>query len=72
MTKEGTLVHIDGRPALRFERRYRHPVERVWRAVSDPAEMASWFPSDGRGRAGRRGRARLRRRGAADRLAGGG
>ena len=34
MTKEGTLVHIEGRPALRFERRYRSPVERVWRAVT--------------------------------------
>jgi uncharacterized protein YndB with AHSA1/START domain len=46
MTKRGTLVHIDGRPALRFERRYGSPVERVWRAVTDPAEMAAWFPSN--------------------------
>ena len=46
MTKEGTLVHIDGRPALRFERRYPSPVDRVWRAVTDPAEMAAWFPSN--------------------------
>jgi uncharacterized protein YndB with AHSA1/START domain len=46
MTREGTLVTIDGRPALRFERRYRHPMERVWRAISDPGEMARWFPSD--------------------------
>ena len=46
MTKEGTLIHIQGRPALRFERRYGHPVERVWRAVTDPAEMTVWFPSN--------------------------
>jgi uncharacterized protein YndB with AHSA1/START domain len=46
MTTEGTLVHIDGRPALRFERRYAHPVERVWRAVTEPDEMAIWFPSN--------------------------
>jgi uncharacterized protein YndB with AHSA1/START domain len=46
MTKEGTLVHIEGRPALRFERRYPSPVERVWRAVTDPAEMPAWFPSE--------------------------
>jgi uncharacterized protein YndB with AHSA1/START domain len=46
MTAEGTLVTVDGRPALRFERRYRHPIERVWRAVTDPAEMARWFPSN--------------------------
>jgi uncharacterized protein YndB with AHSA1/START domain len=45
MTTEGTLVDIDGRPALRFSRRYPTPVERVWRAVTDPAEMAAWFPS---------------------------
>lgn len=46
MTREGTLVTIDGRPVLRFERRYRHPIERVWRAITDPAEMSAWFPSD--------------------------
>jgi uncharacterized protein YndB with AHSA1/START domain len=46
MTRYGTLVTIDSRPAVRFERRYRHPIERVWRAVTDPAEMAQWFPSN--------------------------
>jgi uncharacterized protein YndB with AHSA1/START domain len=42
---DGTLETIDGRPALRFERRLAHPVERVWRAVSDPAELERWFPA---------------------------
>lgn len=46
MTHEGSLITIDGRPALRFERRYAHSIDRVWRAVSDPAEMAQWFPSN--------------------------
>ena len=46
MSPDGTLVTIDGRAALRFERRYPHDVERVWRAVTDPAEMSVWFPSD--------------------------
>ena len=41
----GTYTTVDGRPALRFERRYPHPVEAVWRAVSDPAHLAHWFPS---------------------------
>ena len=50
MTNQGTLIHIDSKPALRFERRYEHPVERVWRAISDPAEMASWFPSNVEGK----------------------
>lgn len=43
MNTTGTLQTIDGRPALRFERRLPHPVERVWRAVSEPAELARWF-----------------------------
>lgn len=42
---DGTLHTIDGRPALRFERTLAHPVERVWRAVSEPAELARWFPA---------------------------
>jgi uncharacterized protein YndB with AHSA1/START domain len=41
----GTLNTVDGRPALSFERRLAHPVERVWRAVSDPEELAHWFVS---------------------------
>lgn len=45
MTAEGTIVTIDGQAALRFERRYPHSPERVWRAVTDPDEMAQWFPS---------------------------
>jgi uncharacterized protein YndB with AHSA1/START domain len=40
-----TLHTTDGRSVLRFERRLAHPVEKVWRAVTDPAEMAHWFPA---------------------------
>lgn len=39
----GTLQTIDGQPALRFERRLPHAPERVWRAVSEPGELAQWF-----------------------------
>jgi uncharacterized protein YndB with AHSA1/START domain len=42
---DGTLETIDGRPALRFERHLAYPVERVWRAVSEPAELERWFPA---------------------------
>jgi uncharacterized protein YndB with AHSA1/START domain len=42
---DGTYETIDGRPAVRFERRYAHPVEQVWRAVTEPAELAHWFPA---------------------------
>ena len=39
----GTLENDGESPALRFERRLPHPVERVWRAVTDPTELAQWF-----------------------------
>lgn len=35
----GTLENIDGRLALRFERRLAHPIERVWQAIIVPAEL---------------------------------
>jgi uncharacterized protein YndB with AHSA1/START domain len=45
--KHGPLqLRLEDGPELRFERRYGYPVERVWRAISDPAERAEWFPSD--------------------------
>ena len=31
--------------ALRLERRYPHPVEKVWGAVTEPAHLAQRFPS---------------------------
>jgi uncharacterized protein YndB with AHSA1/START domain len=45
VTERATLQTIDGQPVLRFERRLRHSPAKVWRAVSDPAEMAHWFPA---------------------------
>jgi uncharacterized protein YndB with AHSA1/START domain len=41
-----TLRTDDGRDTLRFERRLAHDPERVWRAVTDPAELGQWFPTD--------------------------
>ena len=41
----GTYETIDGKPAVRFERRYPHPVDRVWRAVTEPDQLAHWFPN---------------------------
>jgi uncharacterized protein YndB with AHSA1/START domain len=41
----GTLHTIDDRDFLRFERRLAHPVEKVWRAVTDPAHLIHWFPA---------------------------
>jgi uncharacterized protein YndB with AHSA1/START domain len=43
MTTE--LRRIDGKPVLRFERVLAHPPAKVWRAVTEPAELAHWFPA---------------------------
>jgi uncharacterized protein YndB with AHSA1/START domain len=45
MTGHGTYETPDGRPALRFERVYPHPPAAVWAAVTDPDELAHWFPA---------------------------
>jgi uncharacterized protein YndB with AHSA1/START domain len=41
----GSYETIDGRPALRFQRLLAHPVDAVWRAITEPAELERWFPS---------------------------
>ncbi|MGW0969184.1 SRPBCC family protein [Streptomyces sp. NPDC002516] len=42
----GTYLALDdGRPAVRFHRVYDHPVDRVWRFVTESGELAAWFPS---------------------------
>lgn len=42
---DGVLETVDGRPALRFVRELPHSIERVWKAVSTPAELGQWFPA---------------------------
>jgi uncharacterized protein YndB with AHSA1/START domain len=39
------LTTVDGRHQLRIERELAHPVERVWTAITDPAELSRWFPA---------------------------
>ena len=34
----------DGRVSVVFERQFAHSIEKVWRAISDPDELAHWFP----------------------------
>jgi len=41
----GTFIEYDGRPAVRFQRTYPHPPSRVWSAITEPGELAHWFPS---------------------------
>ncbi len=39
------FLTVDGRPAVRVEREYPHPIEKVWRAVTMPEHLGQWFPS---------------------------
>jgi uncharacterized protein YndB with AHSA1/START domain len=41
----GTYETIEDRPALRFERRLKHPVDAVWQALTQPEQLKQWFPS---------------------------
>ena len=45
MDPRATLETIGGKAVLRFERRLAHPPEKVFRAISEPAELAHWFPA---------------------------
>jgi uncharacterized protein YndB with AHSA1/START domain len=45
MSEHGSYTTIDDRPAVRFERRLAHPPAAVWRGVTEPEELAHWFPS---------------------------
>lgn len=40
-----TLSVSHGRHVLTMERHFDHPVEKVWRAITEPAELGYWFPS---------------------------
>ncbi|MDR2987755.1 MAG: SRPBCC family protein [Nocardiopsaceae bacterium] len=43
--ERGTLIDHEGRPAVRFRREFSQPVERVWAAITNPDDLAAWFPS---------------------------
>ncbi|PRY02332.1 SRPBCC domain-containing protein [Allonocardiopsis opalescens] len=43
---QARLTEADGIAQLRIERRLAHPVEKVWRVVTEPDELAHWFPAE--------------------------
>ena len=40
-----SLTTENGRTVLRMERRLGHPPDKVWRALTEPSELAAWFPA---------------------------
>ena len=36
----GTFLDAE---TIRYERVFPHPIERVWRAITEPAEVREWF-----------------------------
>ena len=40
---EAELARFIDRYTVEYVRTYPHPIERVWRAISDPAQMSVWF-----------------------------
>lgn len=42
----GDLERDGARHVLRFTRRFAHPREKVWRALTEPEHMAAWFPDE--------------------------
>jgi uncharacterized protein YndB with AHSA1/START domain len=41
----GSLERVGDVSILRYERRLAHPRERVWRAITEDAHLAAWFPT---------------------------
>ncbi|WP_129669027.1 SRPBCC family protein [Phytoactinopolyspora endophytica] len=41
---ESLSTTADGRTMLQMERRLSHPPLKVWRALTEPAELSQWFP----------------------------
>jgi uncharacterized protein YndB with AHSA1/START domain len=41
--EDGVLIERGGRYQLRFQRRFAHPVERVWAAITEPEQLKKWL-----------------------------
>jgi uncharacterized protein YndB with AHSA1/START domain len=41
--EDGVLIERGGTYELRFQRRFGHPVERVWAALTEPEELKTWL-----------------------------
>ena len=43
--RRAPITELDGQPVVRFERTFPHPVQAVWEAITDPAQLGEWFPT---------------------------
>ena len=43
MTPDGTIEQRSGEAVIRFERTLAHPVDRVWAALTEPAQLIAWW-----------------------------
>jgi uncharacterized protein YndB with AHSA1/START domain len=43
---ETAIDKHEGRVTVRFERRMKHPAEKVWRAITERGQLNEWFPND--------------------------
>ena len=44
MPDYGQLIRTEDRAILQYRRRYGHSPNKVWRALTEPGELAAWFP----------------------------
>lgn len=42
----GEILRNGDRVGLRYERDFRHPIDRVWKALHDSADLRHWLPVD--------------------------
>jgi uncharacterized protein YndB with AHSA1/START domain len=45
-TTMGTVARDGGRITLRYERRYPHPLDAVWSALTESEHLRAWMPCD--------------------------
>ncbi len=47
-SRKGTVTYEGDTATIAFERRIRHPIERVWDAITNPDQLAGWYMTTAR------------------------
>jgi uncharacterized protein YndB with AHSA1/START domain len=45
VTEYGQLIVTEDGASVQYRRRLAHPPEKVWRALTEPDQLAAWFPT---------------------------